>query len=32
MQSMKLFTDEVMPALREFDVEALNYPAAEQRT
>jgi alkanesulfonate monooxygenase SsuD/methylene tetrahydromethanopterin reductase-like flavin-dependent oxidoreductase (luciferase family) len=32
MQSMKLFTDEVMPVLREFDVDALNFPAAEQRT
>jgi alkanesulfonate monooxygenase SsuD/methylene tetrahydromethanopterin reductase-like flavin-dependent oxidoreductase (luciferase family) len=29
-QSLNLFIAEVMPALREFDVDALNYPAAEQ--
>jgi alkanesulfonate monooxygenase SsuD/methylene tetrahydromethanopterin reductase-like flavin-dependent oxidoreductase (luciferase family) len=30
MSSLKLFTDEVMPALRQFDVDALNYPTVEQ--
>lgn len=29
LQSLRLFTDQVMPELREFEIDALNYPSAD---
>jgi alkanesulfonate monooxygenase SsuD/methylene tetrahydromethanopterin reductase-like flavin-dependent oxidoreductase (luciferase family) len=29
MNSLRLFTDQVMPELKKFEVDALNYPRAE---
>jgi hypothetical protein len=29
MRSLRLFTDQVMPELKKFEVDALNYPSAE---
>jgi hypothetical protein len=29
MNSLRLFTDQVMPELKKFEIDALNYPKAE---
>ena len=31
MNSLRLFADQVMPELKKFEIDALNYPIAEPR-